>query len=165
MKRLAIVLATAGAAMGIVAILSASGSAQAPGPTTLQVFERERGSHFGFVDNPPKVKNERNFKASVGDVFAFNSPIFDQSRATRLGALGVQCTVTKPGSEARSESICVGAFRLKDGTIALTGTLKGDPDTVVVAVTGGTGAYTGARGTMTSTRVKGGAEDTIALLP
>ena len=163
MKRLAIVLATAAAAMGIVAILSASGSAQVPGPTTLQVFEREKGSHFGVVDNPPKVKNERTFKFSVGDVVAFNSPIFDQSRATRLGSLSVQCTVTTPGTDPRS--VCVGAFSLKDGTITLTGTLKGDPKTVVVAITGGTGAYTGARGTMTSTTVKGGAEDTITLLP
>ncbi len=59
MKRLAIVLATAGAARGILAIVSASGSAQAPG-TTLQLFEREKGSSFGFVDNPPKIKNRRN---------------------------------------------------------------------------------------------------------
>jgi len=165
MKRLAIVLATAGAAVGVLAILSASGSAQAPAGTTLQLFERERGSSFGFVDNPPKIKNRRNARVSVGDVFAFSSPIFDQSRATRLGSLHVQCTVTKPGTEARSESICVGAFRLKDGTIALTATLKGEPKTVTAAVTGGTGAYIGARGTLLSTNVRGGAEDTITLLP
>ena len=165
MKRLAIVLATAGAAIGILAILSASGSAQAPGATTLQLFERERGSSFGFVDNPPKIKNRRNARVSVGDVFAFSSPVFDQSRATRLGTVSVQCTVTKPGTEARSESICVGAFQLKDGTIALTAPLKGDPRTVTVAITGGTGAYAGARGTLQTTNVRGGAEDIITLLP
>ena len=165
MKRLAIVLATAGAAIGVLAILSASGSAQAPGTTTLQLFERERGSSFGFVDNPPKIKNRRNARVSVGDVFAFSSPVFDQSRATRLGTVSVQCTVTKPGTEARSESICVGAFQLKDGTIALTAPLKGEPRTITVAITGGTGAYAGARGTLQTTNVRGGAEDVITLLP
>lgn len=165
MKRLAIVLATAGAAMGVLAILSASGSAQAPAGTTLQLFERERGSSFGFVDNPPKIKNRRNARVSVGDVFAFSGPVFDQSRATRLGSLSVQCTVTKPGTEARSEAICVGAFRLRDGIIALTTSIKGEPRTVTAAVTGGTGAYNGARGTLLSRTVKGGSEDTITLLP
>ncbi len=164
MKRLAIVLATAGAAIGTLAILSASGSAQTPG-TTLRLFESEKGSKFGFVDNPPKIKNRRHAKVSVGDAFAFSSPIFDQSRATRLGTLSVQCTVTTPGTEAKSESICVGAFRLNDGTIALTAPLKGEPKTVTVAITGGTGAYNGARGTLVSKNVKGGSEDTITLLP
>jgi hypothetical protein len=101
----------------------------------------------------------------VGDVFAFNSPVFDQARTTRLGVLSVQCTVTRPGSEARNESICVGAFRLRDGMITLVTTIKGDPRTVAAAVTGGTGAYSGARGTLVSTTVRGGSEDTITLLP
>jgi hypothetical protein len=165
MKRLVVIaLATAGAALGILAILSASGSAQAPG-RTLQLFERERGSSFGFVDNRPKVRNRRNPRLSVGDVFAFSSPVFDQSRATRLGTLSVHCTVTRPGREARSEAACVGAFRLRDGIIALTTSISGQPRRVEAAVTGGTGAYTGARGTLVSTTVRGGSEDTITLLP
>ncbi len=165
MKRLAISLSTAGAAIATVAVLSAPGSAQDPGGTTLEVFERERGTSFGFVDNPPRAKNRRDQRVTVGDVFAFNSPVFDESRKTRLGALSVQCTVTRPGKEAQSESVCSGAFRLRDGTIALTGTLKGSPRTVVIPITGGTGEYNGARGTLRSTTVKNGSVDVLEMLP
>jgi hypothetical protein len=161
MKRLAIVLPAAAAATAVLALMSASGSAQTPG-TTLQLFESEKGASFGFVDNPPKSKNDR---ASVGDVFAFNSPVLDQARETRLGVLSVQCTVTRPGKESKAEAACTGAFRLEDGMITLTTSIKGSPKTVTAAVTGGTGAYNGARGSLTSTTVKGGSEDTITLLP
>ena len=153
MKRLSIIVVVA--AVGILAFTSVNGSAQAPGSTTLQFFESEKGGKFGFVDNPPKMANRRNGKVSVGD----------QSRTTRLGMLNVQCTVTRPGSEAKSESICVGAVRLNNGTITISGTLKGDPRTVVVPVTGGSGAYIGARGEFSSTNVTGGSNDTITLLP
>jgi hypothetical protein len=161
-KRLAIILPTTAAAATGLVLMAASGSAQTPGATTLQLFERERGSSFGFVDNRPRARNER---ASVGDMFAFNSPIFDQARTTRLGVISVQCTVTRPGREAQSESMCSGALRLRDGLITIATTIKGSPRTVTAAVTGGTGAYNGARGTFTSTTVRGGSEDTIALIP
>jgi hypothetical protein len=161
-KRLAIILPTTAAAATGLVLMAASGSAQTPGATTLQLFERERGSSFGFVDNRPRSRNER---ASVGDMFAFNSPIFDQARTTRLGVLSVQCIVTRPGREAQSESMCNGALRLRDGIIAISTTIKGSPRTVTAAVTGGTGAYNGARGTFTSTTGRGGSEDTIALIP
>src|SRR4051812_39093004 len=110
-KRLAIVLPTAAAAASALALMAASGSAQTPG-TTLQVFEAEKGSTFGFVDNPLKVKKNR---VSVGDAFAFNSPVLDQARATRLGVLSVQCTATTPGKEKQAETMCTGAFRSPTG--------------------------------------------------
>jgi hypothetical protein len=161
MKRLAIVLLAAGATVAALALMSASGSAQTPG-TTLTLFERDRGSSFGFVDNRPRSKNDR---VSVGDMFAFNSPIFDQARTTRLGVLSVQCTVTRPGKELRAESVCTGVFRLREGMITLATSIKGDPETVTAAVTGGTGAYNGARGSLTSRSVNGGSEDIVTLIP
>jgi hypothetical protein len=161
MKRLALILPACAATASAFALISASGSAQTPG-TTLQLFESEKGSHFGFVDNPPKSKNG---KASVGDTFAFNSPVFDQARTTRLGVLSVRCTVTSPGKESKSEAECTGVVRLNEGMITLATTIKGDPKTVTAAVTGGTGKYVGARGSLTSTTVKGGSEDTITFAP
>jgi hypothetical protein len=161
MKRLAIILPAAAAATVVLALMSTSGSAQTPG-TTIQLFESEKGASFGFVDNPPKSKNDR---ASVGDAFAFNSPVLDQARQTRLGNLSVQCTVTRPGKESKAETACSGAVRLADGMITLSTSIKGNPKTVAAAVTGGTGAYNGARGSLTSTTVEGGSEDTITLLP
>jgi hypothetical protein len=161
MKRLSIVLPAAAVATVVIALMSTSGSAQTPG-TTLQLFESEKGASFRFVDNPPKSKNER---ASVGDAFAFNSPVLDQARQTRLGNLSAHCTVTRPGKESNAETVCLGAFRLPDGIITLATSIKGSPKTVTAAVTGGTGAYQGARGSLTSTTVEGGSEDTITLLP
>jgi hypothetical protein len=161
MKRLAIIFPAAAAATVVLALMSTSGSAQTPG-TTIQLFESEKGASFGFVDNPPKSKKDR---ASVGDAFAFNSPVLDQARQTRLGNLSVQCTVTRPGKESKAETACSGAVRLADGMITLSTSIKGNPKTVTAAVTGGTGAYNGARGSLSSTTVEGGSEDTITLLP
>jgi hypothetical protein len=125
------------------------------------VRERE-GIALRLRRHPPKSKNG---KASVGDTFAFNSPVFDQARTTRRGVLSVRCTVTSPGKESKAETECTGVFRLNDGMISLATTIKGSPKTVTAAVTGGTGAYVGARGSLTSMTVKGGSEDTITFAP
>jgi hypothetical protein len=47
-----------------------------------------------------------------------------------------------------------GQFLLRPGALTTTG-----------VVTGGTGAYAGARGTVVSRKVPGGSEDTLTLLP
>lgn len=165
-RRLTIGTAVALAASALVAvILSASGSAQTSGARTIKLFEREKGSTFRFVDNPPKSRNKRRPRASTGDVFVFSTPIFNEARKLRLGQLSVQCTVSRPGTERTETAVCHGAFALKDGQIAVEAVVRGDPKTVVAAVTGGTGVYEGARGTLRSKTVKKGSEDTITLLP
>jgi hypothetical protein len=57
-----------------------------------------------------------------------------------------------------------GAFQLRDGQIGGDGVFKAADTTKTVAVLGGTGAYEGARGSLTFTEVKNGSQDTFHLL-
>lgn len=77
---------------------------------------------------------------SVGDRIAYSDPVFDKANRTRLGRAMFVNTF-----QEGSNVLVAGAIRLRDGTITLAGTLRnGEAD---IAVTGGTGAYAGWRGT------------------
>ena len=140
-----------------------SAGAQQPAPRTINVVETEKGSTFGFIDTPPRIKNRRNAILSPGDSFVFSSPLLDASQA-RIGRLHVQCVATTRGRQNRVEQLCTGVFKLRDGQISLTTVVTGDPDVVSGIVTGGDGAYAGARGTFQSQSTRTGANDTITLL-
>jgi allene oxide cyclase len=164
MKKRMTALAVLGA--GVVAVaIAASGSAQTSGGRTLHVFERDKGTTFKVLDRGPKIKHDI---LSVGDELIAMSPVFDQSRKRRIGLISFDCVTTKPGSKKfpEGEQLCSAAYRFKDGQLTTTGSLRdvGEP---VEAVTGGTGAYEGAKGTFVSHRAKneGGSVDTIKLLP
>ena len=75
------------------------------------------------------------------------------------------CIATRPGKIAAATYACSGTFALNDGTITIAALQRGEPTTQLLAVTGGTGAYDGARGTIVSRTLKNGTEDTITLLP
>jgi hypothetical protein len=67
----------------------------------------------------------------------------------------------------RAPVLCSGVYALKDGTIVASGLVDGVANEIPdrLAVVGGTGAYAGARGTLTSAETKTGSTDTIELLP
>ncbi len=52
-----------------------------------------------------------------------------------------------------------------NGTIYASALIKLAGNNTIGAVTGGTGAYAGARGTFESKEVKGGSQTTITLIP
>jgi hypothetical protein len=160
-------VATAAAAAAIVsaAILAVAGSAQVPGPRTLTFNEVNKGSTFGFVDNPPRSPRLHGFptRASVGDSIALSQPLADQA-GRPAGTLHVSCTTTRPGRFDRAAFVCDAVARLRDGNIALEAALRFADIQVTAAVTGGTGAYNGARGTFTS-RGERPTVDTFVLLP
>jgi len=159
-------IATALVASVLVAVIvSGSGSAQSPGGRTIKLFERDKGSRSGIVDNPPKSKSRRRPRISIGDLVVLTSPVLDEAKQQRLGRISEQCAVTSSGTERTGVVLCHGAFVLGDGQITFEMAVPGAPKTMVGAVTGGTGAYIGARGTFASTNVKGGSEDTLTLLP
>jgi hypothetical protein len=58
-----------------------------------------------------------------------------------------------------------GTFRLHDGQIAVDGVFRSANATNTIAALGGSGAYAGARGSLTLTEIKQGSQDTIHLLP
>ena len=166
--RLRVVLAlgatTGAAAVAFALALAGGSSGQVSGTRTIRLFEASGGSTFAFVDDAPKT-NRTDPHASLGDILAFSNPIFDNARTHRLGLSSAQCITTRAGRVASATYACSGILALKDGMIAVATLQRGEPETQQLAVTGGTGAYDGARGTVVARMLKSGTEDTITLLP
>jgi hypothetical protein len=149
------------AALAVVAVVAIPAGAQSP--ATLTFKELEKGSTFKIIDVPPKAKGERT-PPSVGDTLTFTNPL-TKTATNSAGRVHADCLVTKGGKKFESLVVlCDGAYAFKNGTIyvstltKLTGRTQG-------AVVGGTGDYTGARGTFQSRESSGGSTTTITLLP
>lgn len=166
-SRPVIVVATAGAAAAAAAVLAAGGSAQAPGARTLTFMETDRGSTFRVVDNPPRARRTRQgfpTRVSAGDTLAISQRLV-QGSGPATGTIHVSCTATTGRAQRfdRAVFVCHATTTLPDGTIALEAALRFGDQAVTAAVTGGTGAYEGARGTFTSAGSP--SVDTFRLLP
>jgi hypothetical protein len=150
------------AATGAVVAVRSSASAQAPGTHTVTFSELDKGSTFKQIRNT-KTKSQRT--NSLGDMLVFANPIADTA-GRRVGKLHVSCTTTV-GSRVFTTSTltCLAVAALGDGTITITALTKPGATTTSGAVTGGTGAYAGARGAFVSHSTKTGADDTVTLLP
>lgn len=133
------------------------------GAQTIAFRELNKGSRFAFVDNPPLNKPHRRPTFSVGDELVLAYPLADaKGRASELRA---RCTITHNApSLSKGHPLCVGAFVLGDGALFVE-TVDTSPKVTRGVVTGGTGAYAGARGTFTSTTTKTGSNDVVTLLP
>jgi hypothetical protein len=146
----------------IAAALFASSTAAAAGTTTLTFKESEKGGSFAFIDNPPKTKQTHNgpVTISAGDEFVLKNPL--ESGGKTIGNLQAFCIATRTVKGfGKAEFLCNGTF-----TIAGKGTLTGQAinkgGRTEGAITGGTGSYAGARGTVVSKPGKGAT--TITLL-
>jgi hypothetical protein len=87
---------------------------------------------------------------SLGDELVFSETLFGKRR--EVGTSGVVCTVTQAVAPYDVVSYhCVGTLSLERGQITLQGLIEvqgeDDPGPFVVAITGGTGKYSGAGGT------------------
>ena len=150
------------AALCVVVVIAMPAGAQAP--SVLSFKELNKGSTFKLVDVPPRQKNQRT-PPSVGDQLIFTNPL-QKSATTTAGKLHVRCTVTKSGRKFSAvTALCDGAYAFANGTIYASALIKLAAENPVGAVTGGTGAYAGARGTFESKNVKGGSQTTITLIP
>jgi allene oxide cyclase len=101
---------------------------------TIQVVERATSDTA--VDNAPTGD-------SVGDTLAFGNSIYDASNTTVVGSDGGQCVRTVPGTSFE----CAFTISLKNGQITVEGPFLDAGDSTL-AITGGTGAYRDASGTM-----------------
>ena len=163
MRRVATLATVAVAATVIAGILTSGGSAQVPGERTFKIIEGSGGT-FKFVDYAPKARNPRNPRLSVGDAYLFTSRLFNEAN-NRIGFLQVHCVVSRGGRFPRSRSQCNATYVLRDGTLAASAVVRGD-QLPSIAVVGGTGAYEGARGSVTDRRLpRGRTEATVHLLP
>jgi hypothetical protein len=80
---------------------------------------------------------------SLGDQFIFTSELTKHGK--HVGHTGVVCTIT---SVEREESQCVGTAWFHKGQITIQGLLAGEPAEFEFPITGGTGAFEGAGGTL-----------------
>ncbi len=91
---------------------------------------------------------------SVGDLYVFSGPLFDESEEEELGRIDGQCTTTSapgPGAEARRLCVVNATFaeEREGAEIDAQGVGRLEAEDVVLAVTGGTGNYRNARGVAT----------------
>jgi hypothetical protein len=109
---------------------------------------------FHFADLPPKRSGDG--PPSPGDASIVTYRVFDVAGAKRLGRAQFVCTAVDRRGEHEQ---CSGTIALPDGQIAT----QGDADNV--AVTGGSGAYAGARGTATGEDHPDSVDVTVHFVP
>lgn len=149
------------------AIAVTSGTAQAPGERTLTFVERSSDTTRTLADVPPLTG--KFGLVTSGDTLLFRNALLDAPGGTRLGRFEARCgflhaTSTFTGSRA----ICDGIYTLGGGTITASAAVTFNDKPITFAVTGGTGAYEGARGSGTTTARSARSplsDTTIHLLP
>lgn len=130
-----IVMASVTIATGCAGIAAASGAASGTPARAIKLVER--GGATKFVDLPPRARHQFDF--SPGDMAIITRRLDDLSGA-RAGSLEIACVTVTPTKQQ-----CAGTIELHGGTLAVSG-LSHPAPTTLVAVVGGTGTYTGARG-------------------
>jgi allene oxide cyclase len=80
---------------------------------------------------------------SAGDILTFNNEIYDAANASKLGTDNGWCVRTVPGKAWE----CFWTLSVEKGQITVEGPFNDGQDSIL-AVTGGTGAFAGARGEM-----------------
>jgi allene oxide cyclase len=148
MKRLlaAAVVAAAAALIVTGSAVNAGGRAKKSAPTgTLQLVERE--GREVELDNAPR----RRF--SAGDAFVSRNRLYDQTDQNSVGRDHIFCIVTVVSGRQSASLQCTASFVFANGQIAAQGSVTFARGTraFTVPVVGGTGAYEGARGSLTIT--------------
>lgn len=163
-KRYVVIGVLAVAIVSAFAVTSSAGSRQSSG-RTLTLIEQDESS--AFADTGAKSPNRRNPRFSGGDLHVFTSAVFNHANV-RIGRLYAHCVAVRGGrSFVRALFQCTGTFVLRDGTIVVNAAFRGnqDDEDVRLAVTGGTGSYEGARGSVTVRRLpRERIENTVHLL-
>ena len=155
------VLAAVLIALAAAVALRSSASAQAPATRTLTFTEAQKGSTFKHIRNTETKSQRAN---SLGDLIVFTNPLADAS-GKKVGKLYVSCTTTVGSRNfLKSTLTCAGVAVLPDGTLTIEANSSPSIPTTTGAVTGGTGAYAGARGVFVSRETKTAITDTVTLL-
>jgi allene oxide cyclase len=118
----------------LAAVILTAGIARAEGMETLALVEHAASD---------AVTDTGAEGDSAGDLLTFANEIFDKDNATKLGTDSGWCIRVAPGQSWE----CFWTLTLVDGQITVEGPFLDVGDSVL-AVTGGTGKYAGARGEM-----------------
>lgn len=150
-------------ALSAVGLAAGAGGAKNASGITFHLVEKDHA--FNYVDNKPR--GGPNEPPSIGDMFAFTSTLWTRTNK-RAGTLYATCVVASGGKNPVSS--CTGTVALKGGQLELQTALRFGPGSTPqkIAIVGGTDAYEGATGMVTS--VSRGenspySDDTVHLLP
>jgi hypothetical protein len=158
MQRLAIIIAVAGAAAIPIAVNAASGAAAGSSDRTVTVKEDLRHqSVFAFID--PSHGSTDPSVNYPGDYIVEKAPLRNKA-GKRIGTLEGVLTFITGSKNLTSDLMNRRVWNLHNGSLFIEG-LDGPHVRGGDVVTGGTGAYAGARGVITSK----GQFDTAHLLP
>ena|SRR5947209_390870 len=139
MRRTLVLMALAAvtaSALTAAAVAIGSGSNGLTQPTRVHVIEHPVTDQVIDIGAPGD---------SPGDQLPFANPIFDASNSRQVGSDEGNC-VRASTTQGRWE--CMWTTFLPKGQITVEGPFRDKFATTVVAITGGTGAYRNARGTM-----------------
>lgn len=170
MRRLTALIGTGLAAAAVASAFAVtSGSAQAPAATTLTFVERSISANEFIADVPPTFKPQRP-RPSRGDTFLFDDVVLDAAGTARLGRVRGTCTFLRARPNfVGSTTICDVVYVLGGGSITGTASVTFNAQPITFAITGGTGAYEGARGSGVNTPRQGNdnplSDTVIRLLP
>lgn len=131
MTRSTIALITVGA----LALSAAPAGAKSHG-RTITIKARSHLEHVQQVDNAPTGD-------SPGDMLVFTELLFD-ARGKRIGSDAATCVRLFDAT-----SLCTGLYKLPGGQVTVQLLQPGPGGTYDQAITGGTGRFAGARGTVT----------------
>lgn len=141
MKKLLLLAITAAAAIATAAILASSGSAQ-DAPRSLNLTETiQKG--VGFF---PKHAPHQGTRFGFGGRISGGESGFDRAVCTVIGNL-------RTHDRAAKVTLCTIEIELSNGSLSVQGMTPQQARNTPLAITGGTGAYDGARGTATVTDV------------
>ena len=140
MKRLAIMAGLTVAALGLVA--AATGARTSDGPKDR---DKDKGRVIHVVERATSdtVTDTGAAGDSVGDLLTFANDVFDERNTTKVGTDQGYCIRVVAGASWE----CFWTILLAKGQITVEGPFL-DAGPSVLAITGGTGAYAGARGSM-----------------
>lgn len=146
MRKTAAVFMTVIGILGGLAIGSIPAISQPGGRTTIVAYDLNRDDRSVDVD-----ENRKYF--SAGDTFMFSSRLLDPAdKETRIGSLKVICEVLAANREKEAATqLCEGEATFEAGKLTAFGSLRFGPnsDSAQLVITGGTGEYEGAAGTLT----------------
>jgi hypothetical protein len=151
-RRLALLLALTGCGAVPLAVMAAGGSASHPGSQTLRVALVPATEQL--IDNPPRSKaGGAEPSISARDAVVVTEQALDES-GRWVGTAQVHCVATRGSRNPdRATAQCAATLKLRDGDIMGAFVFRGE-EPRTVAVTGGTGAYEGARGSITFAQQK-----------
>jgi hypothetical protein len=137
-----IVVGVVAAAAGAVAVVFPTGASAKP---TFTLYQHDTDQARLDLGTPGR---------GVGDQYIFGGDLTDRRGGTKLGRSAGDCA-----SSSFDEMLCAAALRLADGQITFEGLIVvadlAGSRPVDFAITGGTGRYQHARGTVTITIVPG----------